>query len=316
MHRFGLTLLVGILGISAELNARDFYVNNMSGDDRLDGSSPEVQSGAIGPMRSIGRALKAVKPGDRIVLAKNDEPYRESIALQGIRHSGTIIREQKQSAAEGSFDATTEIVPFQIVGNQAVIDGTVPVGDDGWEHVEGNIFRFQPEYSASQILYRDGKPLNRVGIKGVEELKNLQPLDWTLYRGHIYFHVEKDQLPQGYGLRCCGSKVGITLYDIQHVELLDLTVQGFAIDGINAHDNVYHTKIVGATLRGNGRSGVHAGGSSKIEVEASLVGNNGTSQIHATDYAKVNVANSDVIDAAPIAPGTHTEGKATVDGVQ
>ena len=57
------------------------------GDDGRDGRSAEA-SGAGGPFRTIARALRAAGAGDRIILTKTTEPYRESITLQGGRHSG------------------------------------------------------------------------------------------------------------------------------------------------------------------------------------------------------------------------------------
>ena len=74
----------------------------------------------------LTRALDVARKGDRIILVNTGEPYRESVTLQGGRHSGYP-------------DA-----PFEIVGNGAVLDGVQPVPVDAWTIVEGNLFRFQP----------------------------------------------------------------------------------------------------------------------------------------------------------------------------
>src|SRR5690606_7131115 len=71
------------------LRGAELFVNNLAGDDRYNGSAAEFISQGIGPFRTIRRAMRAAQPGDRIILAANDEPYRESISLNGRRHSGT-----------------------------------------------------------------------------------------------------------------------------------------------------------------------------------------------------------------------------------
>ena len=97
-------LAASLIWIAAtSISARDFHIDNVSGDDRNDGGSPSQVSDRVGPMRSIARALKAAGPGDQIILANTGEPYRESVTLQGGRHSSNGNR------------------PFRIVGNQAVI---------------------------------------------------------------------------------------------------------------------------------------------------------------------------------------------------
>src|SRR3954469_18577726 len=92
--------------------ARDIYVNNVTGDDIFDGTAPQSVDPQEGPFKTLRRALKAVNAGDRIILAKNAEPYRESVSLVGSCHSGS-----------SSF-------PFIIEGQGAVFDGTKPVNPD------------------------------------------------------------------------------------------------------------------------------------------------------------------------------------------
>ena len=103
-------LLTGWLGLTSSVAARDIFVNNVEGDDRRSGRWPTSRGPAGGPFRTIARALRSAAKGDRIILAGTDQPYRESITLQGGRHSG--------------FDAAA---PFVIQGNGAA-PGCVPAG--------------------------------------------------------------------------------------------------------------------------------------------------------------------------------------------
>lgn len=281
---------VAVFGLSLlalprlEIAARDFHVDNIAGDDRNDGSVPEQGSDRVGPMRTIVRALKAAGPGDRIIIAATGEPYRESLALIGGRHG------------------TDDVRPFRIIGNNAVLDGTVAVHPDAWRHETGEVFSFRPHLVGHQLLYRDGRPLKRARIAGADQLSELQPLEWAWVDGRIHFRVETDRLPDSYSLAYCGLETGILIDGVDGVEISDLIVQGFAADGIDARDDVRNATIVGATLRGNGRSGLHVGGASRVKVEACLIGDNGKAQAWLTDYCKVVMERCDLLDVDPAVP--------------
>lgn len=264
--------------ISTAAVASDLYVNNKTGSDTNSGVAPTQRGPGVGPMRSITRALKAAKAGDTIVVANTNEPYREILTLQGAKHS------------------TNGVSPFRIQGNNAVIDGTVLVDDEAWDHSVKNVFSFKPHLLTYQQLYYRGKPLVRVQVDSTEQLADLEPLEWALLDGRMYFCAEEDRLPQYYDLAYCGHPVGVTLYNVEGVVIEDLIVQGFQLDGLNAHDNVFDATILGSTLRGNGRSGIHVGGACRVKIEACLVGNNGKAQIDCSDYCRVTIEQCDLVE--------------------
>lgn len=294
IRRASLAIVVCLV-FAAPSFARDFHVNNVVGDDRLDGSDERVVNDLIGPMRSIGRALKAAQAGDRIVLANTGQPYRECVALQGARHGSNGIRR------------------FQIVGNGATLDGRVPVAMEAWRHESGEVFSFQPHLQGQQLLYLNDRPLSLLAVKSAEEIEQLEPLQWAWFQGRIYFRAEKDRLPDYYELSYCGHPVGITLFSVTGVEISDLTVQGYQVDGISAPDDVSDVVITGSVLRGNARSGVHIGGASRVLVEACLVGDNGKAQVHCTDYCRVQIVNCDLVDSNPSAPTLVSDETARVE---
>jgi hypothetical protein len=90
--------------------------------------------------------------------------------------------------------------------------------------------------------------------------------------------------------------VGITLYEVRHVVIRDLIVQGFQLDGINAHDGVFGASFIGVTCRGNARSGISVGGASRVRVEGCVVGNNGAAQVRTEGYSHTRVINSHLLD--------------------
>ncbi|HTN77551.1 MAG TPA: right-handed parallel beta-helix repeat-containing protein [Pirellulaceae bacterium] len=273
--------------------ARDWFVNNVAGDDLKDGNAEVSTSTSAGPVRTITKALHRAGHYDRIIIANTGEPYRESITLCG-RHSGSPE------------------LPFTIVGNGAVLDGSRPVLDDAWEFHRGDLFRFQPRGLTSQMLFYQGKPLARAGSTVTNgRLPKLEPLQWRYLDGYIYFRPPDNYLPQQYHLTLAAQTVGITLYQVMHVEIQDLVVQGYQLDGVNAHDSAFGVKLIGLTCRGNGRSGISIGGASQVMLEACLVSSNGEAQVRTEGYSHTELVNCTLLDAtAPaIVKEDHSEVK-------
>lgn len=253
---------------------REIYVNNLTGDDRCSGAQSLATPDLTGPVRTIARALQLANGGDRIILAATGQPYRESISIVGLRLSGTRQR------------------PLVIEGNGAVLDGSSPVPPEAWEHYRGAIFRFRPTRKAWQQLFLDGKPPVRVPVPPGRTVTELDALQWCLVDGWLYFCVENDKLPADYNLSCATLQTGITLYQVENVAILDLTVQGFQQDGINVFNNARGVYLAGVISRGNGRSGITVGGASSAVIEACLLGNNGKAQLLTLPYCEVRIINS------------------------
>lgn len=285
MHRsfaaaFFCIVFVVTAGLSTIGSARDVYVNNIAGDNQRNGGSPRSEGSSSGPVRTIARALRIAGPGDRVILVDTGEPYRESITLQGRRNSGVTSQ------------------PFFFVGNGAILDGSEAFPDDEWQHYRGNVFRAIAT-GRFYLLYESGKPLARREVTR-SRVPKLEPLEWCKSGHYVYFRVEDGKLPVDYDLSFTDKEVGITLYQVQHVVISDLIVQGFRLDGVNAHDGVFSTRFVGVTARGNGRSGVSIGGASRVGVEACVLGDNGTAQLRTEGRCRVRlVANELLENTAP-----------------
>ena len=271
-----LVLLFGCLIAGAV--ARDIYVDNVYGDDRRDGTAAVGSGDRAGPCRTIARGLRIVQQGDRLVLANHGTPYRESLTLQAARNSGLPGE------------------PFELQGNNAVLDGTQPVPGDAWEHYREEIFRFQPPRMGHLVLYLNAKPAIRSPAAGYEGLASVKPLEWSFIQGQVFFRVEKDRLPREYELAYTALPVGLTLYDVRHVVVSNLIVQGFQLDGVNAHDNVFDTSLIGLTCRGNGRSGISIGGASRVRLESCLVGDNGAAQVRTEGFSRTEIADSQLLE--------------------
>ncbi len=281
--RLAAIALVLILAIDSYASARDIFVNNILGDDRRGGTIAEVIDAGIGPCRSIAKALRIAHPGDRIVVANTGQAYRESLTVQGPRHSGF------------------ERFPTVISGNGATIDGSMSLSSAIWEFAGETMFRTRPINKSSQQLFLGGESVVRKQpLPG--EFPKLAPREWCLFQGWIYFAVEPSKLPQDYDLSCCGEQVGITLYNVHDVIIEDFDVRGFWLDGINCHDNVSRADIIRINALDNGRSGISVGGCSKVRVDTCAAVDNGQAQVRLEGVCQVQLLDStlDPTSAPPI----------------
>ena len=148
-------------------SARDIFVDNMGGDDQNNGETHISQGRSNGPCRTINKALRLVRPGDRIILTPHpEEPYREMISVQGGFCSGY----------EGN--------PLEIIGNGAVLDGAVSLALSEWEYEGEDVFSIRPRLMAYQQLFLSGKAAERVAVKDAAR-PALAPLQWCLFEGNI-----------------------------------------------------------------------------------------------------------------------------------
>ena len=280
--RFPAIICFLLLCLANSTHARVIYVNNTMGDDRYRGESPDLNSTGDGPCRTIRRALQLAHNGDFINIAKTGKVYREEITLQGERNSGN-----KKNA-------------FTILGNGATLEGTAPVAIMQWKHYRANTFFFKAPTSGFQQLFYKNLPLERREIQSKHSLPNLKPLQWCMKNGNIYFCTEPAKAPSQYRLRVAKHRVGITLYKVTNVKITGLTIQGYQLDGVNAHDGVYQCQIDQVISRGNGRSGFSIGGSSQVTLQKCLAGSNGTAQLRTEGWSTVKLEQSELSgDFAP-----------------
>ncbi len=245
-----------------------------------------------GPVETIGRGLEIAGRGDRLIIANTGIAYHEMLGLSGPHHSGTAKH------------------PFVVVGNGATIDGTVLAAPGAWRHVAGNTFAMRPRRLTYQHLFLEGTPLAR-GEAMIPEA--LQPLEWTLADGHLYFTTEENRVPESYDLRHCGLQTGITLYNTQHIRIENLVIQGFQQDGINAHELVDHCDLVDIECRANGRSGLSVGGVSRLRVAGSNFYDNGRVQVRTEGLAELELNQCDVADE-PALPFSAEGRRLLIDG--
>ncbi|HZZ29547.1 MAG TPA: right-handed parallel beta-helix repeat-containing protein [Pirellulales bacterium] len=263
----------------ATASAREIYVNNASGSDLLDGAATSNVNPGQGPFQTIAKALRTAGPGDHIILANTGQPYREAVSLVGSRLSGTAYQ------------------PFTIEGNGATLDGTTPVPQNAWEWFSNDVFRFQPEGKQFQQLFLDGQPVARRPAAGNgtnEKVPALEPKQWALVEGWVYFRVEPVTLPQSYAISYAALPAGLTLYKVGNVVISNLTIQGFQLDGVYLHDVTGPCDLVGLNCRWNGRSGVNVLGVSQTQLVSCTLDGNGVHQLQLDNYSDCDLRNCQI----------------------
>lgn len=248
-----LVRLLPIAALAASLigpraGADIFYVDNLRGSDAFDGRSATTSSNETGPTQSIGKALELARHGDTIVIRNNGNPYYESLTLAGYRHSG--IRG----------------LMFTIVGNGAIVDGSAPVPPGAWKNVGGDLWRFTPWRKGYYRLFLNDKPLPEHQAKAPQSPRvaprGIPAGHWMAVHGTIYYQATERADPRLKPFRYAARSVGLTLYNVIGVQVLDLTFRNFRLDGINAHDRCGVVKFEQVKSLNNGRAGFHVGGCS------------------------------------------------------
>lgn len=288
-------LLCCLILATSRVEGRDIYVNNLGGNDTWTGAVPSLVV-SDGPVRSIQRALEIASKGDRVVLSDTGYPYRETVSLSAAKHCGYSFQ------------------PFIIEGNGATLDGSRSIPATAWEFYRDDIFCVAPPRLGYQQLFLAGRPPRRVHLQpGATDVPKLKPLEWCVFRGKIFFAVEQGKTVHDYDLSCALLPVGITLYHVHDVVISNLKVQGFQVDGINAHDGARDCIVSDVTVRGNGRSGVCVAGCSQLQVYGSVVGDNGTAQVYTEALGAISIHGSEVLENT--APAFVREGgRVFVDG--
>ncbi len=281
--RILLAVCIVSLVTASPLSARDIYVNNVGGDDHQLGNAPTSSSEESGPTRTIRRALKLARFGDRVILENTGQPYRECISLEGPENSGS------------------KMTPFVLEGNGAILDGSLPVPTAAWQPVAGDVLAFQPPRTSFCLLLLDGELTGRQSGIDRRDYSLLKPREWTLTERQILFRVEQNALPSDYELSYTALPVGVTLYGVRNVVIRNLFVQGYRIDGINAHDNAFEVALEDLTCRANGRSGISVGGASRVAVRRSVLRDNGTTQLRTEGWSHTRVVQSELVEGGQAA---------------
>jgi hypothetical protein len=294
-----LGFVVVAFSAARSLPAADVFVDNMRGDDICDGASAVPGDERSGPVRTIRRGLKMIRPGDTLHLVNHGVPYFESVEIVGARFNGG----------------------FTLEGNGAVVSGAKVVPFDAWKYMGDEVWRFTPRRKAFYQLIQGDRALPEFpSPPRVASLPEIPAGHWCAWRGSIYFRTLPGRSLTQYDppLAFAAEEVGITLLDVEEVVIHNLEVRHFRLDGVNAHDRCKRVILDSVRLIENGRAGLAVGGSSTVGIKDSTVERNRLVSILNAEVAQTEVLTSQLGPAGILAPGGGpiriTGGHVLVDG--
>jgi hypothetical protein len=276
--RFLSTLAILAMVIAnSQCLASDIFVDNQRGNDSWNGDSRLPGGFRLGPVKTIRRAMQLAGPGDSVQLTNTGVPYFESIELNGFRHSGYAGLE------------------FEIIGNGAVVDGSLPVPKWAWGNRGTDLWAFKPWNKGHVFLLHNWQVVPEFRTAGGE----VSPADvpgeqWYADGGIVYFKSAPQQIFRPEGFRFAHHGVGLTLYEVHDVAIRNVTFRHFRIDGVNAHDRCQNILLDNVTVTGNGRSGLAVGGDSNVEFRGGRAVDNRLHQVLITELGAVNIDNAEL----------------------
>lgn len=156
------------------------YYFSTAGDDNNTGLSPSA------PKRSLGEATRLMQPGNTILFKRGDAWYNSGYQWNVVNKIGTA--------------ASPMVVDAYGAGPAPIIANMERVPDTQWEHVTGNLWRWESLH--------DGEDIRRAFVEGVPKIKvtTLAELDET---DEFYFEYDPAIWPRHLYLRLPSPPTGV-----------------------------------------------------------------------------------------------------------
>jgi hypothetical protein len=273
-------ILMGVSALAGTLQdaaAAVIYVNSLTGNNRLNGRAPEPINASDGPVRTLQRALQLVRRGDTVSLVNNGSPYYGCFTLVGERVSGTPD------------------TPFRIMGNGAVLSGSKPILPETWTIVGVDLWRITPFRKGHALLLRAETPVPEIPCPDdAETMPELPDGTWCLFQGAVYYKSPSLENPPDLPFSLADDEVGLTLLDVHHVEIHDLVVRHYRLDGINVHDRCHDITLSNVVCEQNGRAGVTVAGSSTATLIDAVIRDNRESSVLMAELGEATILGGEI----------------------
>jgi len=277
-----LSLAVAALLTASSACAVEIFVDNLNGSDSNNGAAPGIQSATTGPVRTLQRGVNLIRQGDSLVIMNHGQPYFEPLRLCGGRTSGQPSQ------------------PLIIEGNGALICGLRQLPSAGWQPVGEGLWRLTITRKGYYRFFKEGQALTEyLPASATFPVDELPENQWAPLHGAVYFRLPANQPPADQQWTYAAEEQGISLVDIRNVQINDLSVMGFRVDGINADNTCRNIVLDRIVSENNGRAGLAAGGSAKVRLQNSRIAENGRYSILVTESAGVDVQACDLGGVEP-----------------
>jgi len=269
--------------VACRADAKVIYVDNLSGADRADGLVAKPTNEFSGPVRSLGRAVLLVRPGDVINIANTGVPYFESVSFVGKRLSGTLDQ------------------PLRIIGNGAILSGARAIPDGGWQKAGDDLWKVKPFRKGHFMLTLAGQELTEVRPETGGTWSELPPLEvdqWCSFKGQIYYRSAERDEPHNKPFGIAVDECGMSIYGTQEVVIEDLTIQHFRLDGVGVPDLAKRIELRNVKLIQNGRAGLRVGGGAVVTLRGATIEKNGRHSVLLQGLGSAEVVDSS-LDVEP-----------------
>ena len=284
LRRMLLTTVLAALTASTAF-AADIYVDNANGSDGNDGTASEIRTAVTGPVRTLLRGTQLLRRGDALVILNTGQPYYESLFLSGGRHSGN------------------ETFPLVVRGNGVTLSGQRPLPVEGWQSLGEGLWRLTLTRKGHYSFFNEGTAWPEFRPSETFTRDALPEGQWAPYRGDVYFRFAERRPPIDSNWTYAGDEQGVSLVDVRHVQIMDLNVVGFRVDGINVDNACRSVTLERVSVQHNGRAGVAVGGSSRVRLAGSRVTDNGRYSVLVTELAGIDVEACDLGGVEPTLAG-------------
>ncbi len=188
-----------LLGLCSLAGAEVYRVDGINGSDDSDGITA--------PFKTIARAVQTLSTSDTLVIARMDEPYRESLPL---RVGGTAQQ------------------PLIVEGGGATLSGSDLAPKTGWQQAGETFSLAQPR----EVKFLFGPEVRYEKGKSAAEL---EPEQWWWEEGKLYFRPAQGKTSADYDLEMSVRISGVLTSGAGQIIVRNLTCEHFWNDGFNIH---------------------------------------------------------------------------------
>jgi hypothetical protein len=263
-----------LLTATSATPARDIFVDNSTGDDRFRGEALLVTAGR-GPVRTLQKAVRIAKPGDRIVVAPTGVAFQEEVVINGVGR-----------------ESPTADFPIVIEGNGAVLDGLVPIDPLFARHLGGGLYLFETTLGpthTSDVLFVDGVPAPRGAGRWASGMPMLNPGEFAVWNGRMCYQAAPNDYLDRHTFAVSRLNVGMTIYRSNHWIIRNLHFRGYRLDGVRLHGPAQGLVFQYCKFLDNGRAGFAAYGLAEAGVQDSESLGNGKAGIVGRNLAALGL---------------------------
>lgn len=210
------------------LSGKTIIVDQQTGDDARDGSSPPQS------VKTLARAVALCAPGDVLSVVPGATPYFEALEF----------------GPRGGLPGR----PIVVEGNGAVLSGLLPIPPEQWQDRGDGLWFFPTTFRHGSLVPFLVLP-DGTRIPAAAKAAAIAPGQAFWDAQGILYRSDADRRPGDLGLRGALRAAGVALAGTCHLTVRNLTCEYFANDGFNVHGSCQGLFFENIVARHNGDDG-------------------------------------------------------------